>query len=811
MQDQDKTQAQLIAELTELRQRVAELETVFRANPIGIGVTRLADGQVSDLNDTFLSMFGYVREEVIGRTTLELELWACPEDRARLFKMLLEQGRVRDFETQIRKKSGEIGTILVSAEVINLAGERYMLSLMHDITERERVEEALRVALTKYEILFDSFPLGITVSDQAGKILESNPMAERLLGVAQEEQIQRAIDGEEWRIVRPDGTPMPAEEYASVRALKDNRLVKNVEMGIVKTHGEIIWINVTAVPLPLEGYGVAVTYGDITERKRAEEALRESEESYRLLFQNLTAGFALHEIILNDDGQPCDYRFLEVNPAFEQLTGLTAETLIGRTVREVLPGTEPYWIETYGRVATSGASIQFENYSQEIGRYYQVTAYAPEPGRFATIFHDITERKRAEDEIRQLNAELEQRVAERTAELSRANVELARANRLKDEFLASMSHELRTPLNAILGMSESLQEGTFGPLNEKQLKSLRTIEASGRHLLELITDILDLSKIGAGKVELQIEPISVASVCQASLQFIKQDAHKQHLQVSCNLDSTVTTIQADARRLKQILVNLLSNAVKFTLEGGQIGLDVIGDTERQVVHFEVWDTGIGIAPEDAQRLFQPFVQLDARLSRRYSGTGLGLALVRQLTEMHGGSVSVESEGVPGKGSRFIVSLPWQAESGTTSAGNQGGEEPHHLVNLSWDRPVKVLLAEDNESNLSVMADYLQSKDYQVVMAEDGHQAIERAKAERPDIIIMDVQMPSMDGLEAIRRIRAEADLAAVPILAMTGLAMPGDDERCLEAGANGYLTKPISLKVMLSTMQALLKPAPANK
>jgi CheY-like chemotaxis protein len=242
-----------------------------------------------------------------------------------------------------------------------------------------------------------------------------------------------------------------------------------------------------------------------------------------------------------------------------------------------------------------------------------------------------------------------------------------------------------------------------------------------------------------------------------------------------------------------------------------VGLEVKGDAARGVVRLTVWDTGIGIAEQDLGKLFQQFVQLDASLARQYAGTGLGLALVRQLTEMHGGSVSVESEGVPGKGSRFIVSLPWQPESGTESPGDQGGEEPHHSVNLLWDRLVKVLLAEDNESNLSLMADYLQSKDYQVVMAEDGHQAIERAKAERPDLIIMDVQMPGLDGLEAIRRIRAEADLAVVPIIAMTGLAMPGDDERCLEAGANDYLTKPISLKVMLSTMQALLKPATAGK
>lgn len=276
--------------------------------------------------------------------------------------------------------------------------------------------------------------------------------------------------------------------------------------------------------------------------------------------------------------------------------------------------------------------------------------------RTVELQKEIDERRRAEEALRKAHDELEMRVRERTAELSRANEELARASRLKDEFLATMSHELRTPLNAVLGMAESLQEEVYGPINDRQLKSLRTIEESGRHLLELINDILDLSKIGAGKVELEITAVSVESVCQASLRFIKQTAQRKRLKVSFLFDSSVTTIHADERRLRQILVNLLSNAVKFTSEGGSIGLEVEEDCEQHLAHFTVWDTGIGIAEEDLDRLFQPFVQLDASLSRKYQGTGLGLALVDNIVKMHRGSISVESE--IGKGSRFTISLPW---------------------------------------------------------------------------------------------------------------------------------------------------------
>jgi PAS domain S-box-containing protein len=434
------------------------------------------------------------------------------------------------------------------------------------------------------------------------------------------------------------------------------------------------------------------------------------------------------------------------------------------------------------------------------------------PMSVLAIGQDITERKQAEKALKEERALLAQRVAERTAELSIANAELARAARLKDEFLASMSHELRTPLNAILGMSEALQEQVYGPLNEKQLRSLHTIEGSGRHLLSLINDILDVSKIEAGKLELEVGPVSVQSVCQASLGLIKQTAYKKRLEVSFTFDNAVTTLQADERRLKQILVNLLSNAVKFTPGGGAIGLEVAGDAKGEAAHLIVWDTGIGISKEDMGRLFQPFVQLDSSLSRQHTGTGLGLSLVYRLTEMHGGSVSVESE--VGKGSRFTVSLPWQVaekvERSEESVEGKGKGAPR--VTLPMPNIPLLLLAEDNEGSINTLTDYLGAKGYRVVVGRDGAEAIERAREERPDLILMDIQMPGMDGLEATRRIRADADpstglrtsLAKVPIIALTALAMPGDRERCLAAGANDYLSKPVSLKKLVEVIEAQL-------
>jgi signal transduction histidine kinase/CheY-like chemotaxis protein len=421
---------------------------------------------------------------------------------------------------------------------------------------------------------------------------------------------------------------------------------------------------------------------------------------------------------------------------------------------------------------------------------------------------EIAERKRAETALQEERALLAQRVTERTADLSTANAELARAARLKDEFLASMSHELRTPLTAILGLSEVLKATVYGPLTEKQLKSVRQIEESGRHLLALINDILDLSKIEAGKLELQVGPVSVETVCQASLQFVKEAAMKKQLEIFWRYDEKTTTLPADERRLKQILVNLLNNAVKFTPEGGQIGLEVVSDAAQQVIHFTVWDTGIGISAEDQVRLFKPFVQLDSSLSRQYTGTGLGLALVQRMVEMHGGRVLLESEGVPGRGSRFTVSLPWpgRPEPAKPVEKSEPAEASLPGVFPAPDQPAPlILIAEDESSIYTLLSDYLTDYGYRVVGARNGVEALEQAEAELPQLILMDAQMPKLDGLEATRRLRARVEFAAVPIIALTALAMPGDREKCLQAGANMYLSKPINLKELLNVIQAQLR------
>ena len=446
----------------------------------------------------------------------------------------------------------------------------------------------------------------------------------------------------------------------------------------------------------------------------------------------------------------------------------------------------------------------------EIGLGQQLAAQLAIAIQQATLYdqlqRELSERQQAQAQLTQANQELAQ-----------SNQELARATRLKDEFLANMSHELRTPLNAIMGMTEGMQEEVFGPVTPEQHKSLQIVERSATHLLSLINDILDVAKIESGQIELDLSVVPVDPLCSSTLAFVKQQALKKQIQLETRISSPLPNLWADERRVRQALLNLLTNAVKFTPPQGRITLTVsllspdpspnpTPDPASAVVflRFAVTDTGIGIAPDNIQRLFRPFVQIDSALNRQYTGTGLGLTLVKQIAELHGGQVNLSSE--LGVGSCFSIDLPCDplGLSNFDLAGLEtAGDEPS--VVIPQDSPV-VLLAEDNEANISTIVSYLRAKGYTLRLAYDGQQALDQAQADPPDIILMDIQMPGMDGLTAMGHIRRIPALDRVPIIALTALTMAHDEAQCLAAGANAYLSKPVRLNQLATVIHTLLHP-----
>ena len=430
------------------------------------------------------------------------------------------------------------------------------------------------------------------------------------------------------------------------------------EMKNRRKDGSLFWEAATISPIT-DSHGQITHFvaikDDITEQKRGEQALRESEEKHRLLIEHAVAGVAVHQLIWDESGQAADYIFLDANPAFETHTGLKITEILGRRASHVLPGSEIIrLIKIYGDVVRTGEPISFEHYVPALGRHYFINAYRVGEDRFATVFLDISERKQAEQKLKDYTSALE--VA--NSALEELNDRANAATRAKSEFLANMSHEIRTPMTAILGFAEVLLgEDNIGCAPPERVSAIETIQRNGEHLLRLINDILDLSKIEAGKLDVERTACSPAKVLAdvASLMRVRSEAKNIPLLIEY-AGAIPEQIQSDPVRLRQILINLIGNAIKFT-ETGRVRIVtrlVACDDSAAHIQFDVVDTGIGLTPEQLAKLFQPFTQADSSAMRRFGGTGLGLTISKRLAEMLGGDISVTS--TPDQGSTFRVTV-----------------------------------------------------------------------------------------------------------------------------------------------------------
>lgn len=535
------------------------------------------------------------------------------------------------------------------------------------------------------------------------------------------------------------------------------------------------WYRINAHPSP---DGLAVYFQDITEEREAQQQLH----LLGAAVANANDVVIITEGEIRDDGP----RIVYVNEAFETVFGYTREEALGGSTRRLHgPLTSPETITKVRRAMDALRPVRAEivHYTRSgEGRWMDIDIVpildaGGKLTHWLAVERDITERKRSEEALRI------------------ARDEAREANRLKSEFLANMSHEIRTPLNGVLGMSQLLART---PLDARQQKMINTVQSSGRALLSIINDILDISKIEAGLMVLELEPVEIGAVCEQAMAAVTATAQEKGLDLSMTLSPDLPACMlTDRRRLGQVLINLLGNAVKFTA-AGSVRLSVAPHAKGRV-RFEVADTGPGIAPGQAEIIFDRFRQLDASFSRAHEGAGLGLALCREFAGLMAGEVSVDS--VPGEGSRFYLDLPLtparresvpEAAAPAPALGNGSGG-------------LSILVAEDNPVNRETLAMFLDELELDApVCVGDGRQAVETALARDFDVIIMDISMPVLSGLDAIRQIRAsQCARARVPILALTAHASSQDREQCLQAGANDYLAKPVDLEALRSALSRM--------
>lgn len=776
-----------------LKEKHAFLKTLIQTIPDLVWL-KDCEGVYLACNREFEKFFGHREQEIIGKTDYDF-----------LAKDLADFFRAHD------RKAMETSKPSINEEWINYAsdGRRVLLrttktpmygedgrligvlGVSHDITEAFDHEQALREARQVRETILESIPGVFYAMDDQGvftfwnkNFCEVTERDESELGHLNALEL---FAGSERQQV--------AEKIGEVFTVGTS----DVEAHLITKSGKRLPYFFTGRRILIDGKPVLVGTGiDIGPRKAAELALQRLNEELEERVRQNTADLQATYHQLRDTQFAMDAvgigihwvdietgRFIHANKVAANLLGYTLDKLLTLTVPDIDPNFPPENFREICNKLRDAGSLQFETEQVtadgqrvpvEMTIYYDEGSRNTAP-RLIAFMADITRRKQIEQELRE------------------AKEKADAANHAKSAFLANMSHEIRTPLNAILGLNHLMQ--TDLGLSPLQATRLQKMESASRHLLSIINDILDLSKIEAGRLELDYDNFHLSAVIDNVASIIRESARSKGLQLETDPDGVPLWLYGDVTRLRQALLNMASNAVKFTEQGSvAVRAQLLEHRENDLrVRFEVADTGIGLNEAQQARLFQNFQQADNTTARKYGGTGLGLALTKRLVEMMGGEVGVSS--VPGQGSTFWFTVKLRKGHGPLPARppvdylSQTAAQP-----LQNYRGARILLAEDNPINIEVVQEMLHAGGFHVDVAQNGLLAVDLAKQEKFDLLLMDMQMPEMDGPQAASLIRQLSGYASVPILALTANAFSEDRRICLEAGMDDVLTKPIEPAIL---------------
>jgi PAS domain S-box-containing protein len=782
-----------VARLQSLGQRMNEVEFVFRP-----------DGQMVHANDQALATYGYSREELLALNVRQLR---APDTGALVAEQMREAlTRGVRFETIHQRKDGTRFPVEISSCGVTVDGEVYLHTLARDLTRQRATEQALRDSEARLQSIFSVMAEGVVLQDGAGKVIDSNDAAARILGLTRPQLEGRTPLDPRWVFVHEDGTPIGDAEHPSLVTLRTGVRQAGIIMGLRSGQGTR-WLSISADPLcapgEVEPYAVVTTFADITELRRGQELVRVSEGRLQRVFQGSRDGFFDWDLTTGVVTRSARvFEMLGVPPVGLEATvaGLLGimhpedAPRMSAALLAVAAGESPQLDEEFRVKAGDGSSRWLHGRARRSG-----------DAGHATVSGAVTDVTEKHDDAAKL-AQSAARNAALVEELRAATLAAQRANQLKGQFLATMSHEIRTPLNAILGLSMlGLEEESPAKVRDY----VKTIHHSGAGLLAIVNDILDFAKFEAGKLVLERIPFDLRGLVDEVVGTFETTAETRGLRLSRALAADLPSlVVGDPLRTRQVLTNLLSNALKFT-ERGEVEVSAsrcagVGAT------ITVRDTGLGMSGEQVQHLFESFTQADATMTRRFGGTGLGLAISRNLARAMGGELTATS--ALGVGSTFVFTLAVAVPTEVQHRDFVARQPDAPLVRPATLVGRRVLVAEDNTINQLLARTLLEKAGVQVTVVDNGRKAADAVLAAPRafDAVLMDIQMPELDGLEATRLIRQGLGAEAPPIIAMTANAMSEQRDQSLAAGMVEHVTKPIDPRALYAVLARFVDRAPAS-